>query len=351
MKVLYLFNKVLAKTVEDAENGKGHDSWLFGMLRLRKYGITTDFLEIEKYIPAKLGRLLRAHILTMHYAHIPLFPLFFRYDVVFTSTAYGCMVLKALFRIRRFKWVVLDFNILGTIQEEKTLREKIFAWALSKVDGIVAISKIEADALKKRFPHLSDRIVFLHEATDIDFFKPDQTIPQRNMIISVGNYGRDFDTLIEAVRGLPVEVCLATKLISVEKLQVLPSNVTARLYNHEDMLRLYCEAKIAFIGIEKKDTYFDSVGTLALGEALAMGKATIATHMKSMESYIEHGVTGFFVPYKDVVALRLQIETLLQDDALRTSVGNKAYTFARKALDPEKFAQGVAEFMKNTVMK
>lgn len=348
MKVLYLFNKVIAPTVEEAKKGIGHDNWLFGMLRLSKYGIETDFLEIEKYIPQKLARFLRKHILTMHVAHIPLFPLFFKYDVVFSSTAYGCLFLKALFGIKKFKWVILDFNILGTIQERKTLKQKIFFWSIQKgVDGIVAISSAEAEALKIQFPRLKDKIIFLHEALDTDFFKP-QNIPEKNQIISVGNYARDFDTLIEATRDCDLKVLIAGKF-SPEKASKLPSYVRVTQLNHADMLKAYAESKISVISLNTKDTYFDSVGTLTLGDSMAMGKATIVTHTKNMESYIEDGVNGVFVKKGDIEEMKKAILDLLQNEEKRKNLGEKAREFAVQKLDAEVFAKQLAIFLKSVV--
>ncbi len=353
MKVLYLLNKVTGQTIHNLQANSGHDSWLFGMLRLPKYGVETSYLEIEQFISAKLARFLRKHILTMHYAHLPLFPLFFRYDVVFTSTAYGSLILKALLRVKKFKWVILDFNVLGTIGNEKKFRQKIYAWAVSKADGVVTISQAAADAMKKRFPHLAHKIIFLHEATDPNYFKPQPDTrpdisenPEKSIVISVGNFGRDFDTLIEATKDLGVECRLATKLISPERARMLPPHVTVKLYSHAEMLKAYAEAKIAVVGISLKDDYFDSVGTFAVGEALSMGKPTIVTHTKSMESYIQDGANAFFVPYKDAAALKSKIEELMQDAALRNRIGSEARTFAVEYLDPERFASRLADFLK-----
>lgn len=349
MKVLYLFNKILGETVEEIKKGKGHDSWLFGMLRLKKHGIDSDFLEVEKFIPKRMSAFLRKRILTMHYAHLPLFPLFFRYDVIFTSTAYSSLFLKALLRIKRFKWVVLDFNILGTLQEEKTFKQKIFAYAITHgADGIVAISEAERDALKMRFPHLKEKIIFLHEATDTDFFTPDTT-PEKNMILSVGNYARDFTTLIEASAGLKAELLLATKLIKPEDQKTLPSHVKVAHLSHDEVLRAYKEASMAVVSLNTKDTYFDSVGTLALGEAMAMGKATIVTHTKSMESYIDDGVNGIFVERKNVEKMKESLKRLLEDSALRRRLGDNARHFALKNLDPDVFAEKLAIFLKTVV--
>lgn len=349
MRVLYLFNKVLGDSALEAQTGQGHDSWLFGMLRLPSYGITADFLEIEKFLPKNICRWLRKYVLTMHYAHLPLLPWFFKYDVVFTSTAYGCLFVKALLGIKKFKWIILDFNILGTIQEKKTLKQKLFYWSIVRgVDGIVAISQAEAEALKIKFPHLAERIIFLHEATDTAFFKPQDRV-EKNQIVSVGNYGRDFDTLIEAVKDLDVELLLATKLISPTKAKMLPANVKVVMLNHQEMVQAYAESKIVAISLKTKDTYFDSVGTLSLGEALSMGKATVVTHTKSMESYVQNNVNGIFVAPKDVIGMRQVMVELLGDEAKRRQMGERAREFAIKYLDPEVFAERLAIFLKNVV--
>ncbi|MDE2041075.1 MAG: glycosyltransferase family 4 protein [Patescibacteria group bacterium] len=355
MKVLYLFNKVLAKTIEDARRGRGHDSWCFGMLRLPKYGVETDYLEIEQFIPERLAAFLRRHVLTMHYAHLPLFPFFFRYDVVFTSTAYASLILKAVLRVKKFKWIILDFNVLGTIRDGSRFRQRLYAWAVSKADGVVCISEAARDAMRKRFPHMADRIVFLYEATDPAYFKPRPDVPEKDVILSVGNFGRDFETLIEATKDMEnVEVRLATKLLPATRLgggrpnpaNTLRPQVTVKLYSHAEMQGNYAEAKIVVVGISLPDEYYDSVGTFALGEAMSMGKAVIATHTKSMESYVRDGDNAIFVPYKDVTTMRAKILELFQNSELRHRIGGKAREFALECLDPERFARNLADYFK-----
>lgn len=345
MRVLYLFNSIITGTLADIERGNKHDSHLFGMLRLRARGIHTDYLELEQFLPRSVTAFLRRHILTMHYAHLPLFPLFFRYDVVFTSTAYSALIVKALLHIKSFKWVVLDFNILGTLGEEKTFRQKLLAWAIGKADGIIAISQAEAEALKVRFPHLKEHIVFFHEATDTKYFKPSETDREGDVVLSVGNYGRDFTTLITATEGLDVECRLATKLISRGNAQKLPAHVTVNLYDHEGMKNNYVEAKVVFVGIDKPDTYYDSVGTFAVIEALSAGKAVIVTDTKNMHSYIEHNVNGVLVPHHDSEALRREIQRLLSETATRTSIAGEARRRAVEWLDADVFTQKLATYL------
>jgi glycosyltransferase involved in cell wall biosynthesis len=358
MKVLYLFNKIKTGTGEEERiaSGNGHDSHLFGMLRLRKLGIVTHHLEVEQFLPRWACRLLRRR-LNIFWIHSILFPLFFSYDVVFTSTAYGSLffwaITKTVFRIRRPRWVILDFNIIGTIGARRTLRQKMFSWAVGHVDGIVAISEAEADALKERFPHLSSRILFLHEATDTVFFSPRPHIAEERSVLSVGrDPGRDWKTLIDACRTMDVPVKLATKREAVAPFMPLPPHIGVYHFNHDEMRDEYARAGVVVISLHLKDPASnDSMGTLSLTEAMAMGKAVIVTDTKSMHSYIEDGVNGIFVPQGDSAALKAAIERVLHDDALRSRLGKAARAFVLAHAGADLFAERLERFLKDAVLR
>lgn len=350
MKVLFLFNKVREGTSEIAniKAGKGHDNHFFGMFRVRKYDIETDFIELEQYVPRSIINFLRRHVLNIFWIHLPLFPLFLRYDIVISSTAYGSLLLKAILGLKKPKWVIIDFNISGTIGEATSLRQKAFKYAVSKTDGIIAISKAEKEKLKIMFPHLSDHIRFFHEGVDTNFFKPNEATPEEDFILSVGlDPSRDFKTLVEAARGLSVPVKLATKPERVKALEPLPKNVTAQLFPHDEMLKQYAKAKVIVVGLNiKSDDSNDSMGTFAIAEAMSMGKAIVATKTRSLASYIEDGVTGRLVPPRDVEAMRVAIRELLDNDNKRHEMGHRAREFAVKNVEAEIFARNLAEYFK-----
>jgi glycosyltransferase involved in cell wall biosynthesis len=353
MKVLYLFNKVRTGTdeIEKIEKGQSNDNQFLGMFRVRNHGIETNFIEIEQYIPKKLATWLRVHLLNIWWIHLPLLPLMRRYDIVFSSTAYGSLLVKSLLRWKRPKWIMIDFNISGTIGTATQFRQKVFKWAVSTCDGIVAISKAEEITLKALFPHLKDRIVFLYEGVDTNFYKPlDPPLPEEHMILSVGlDPSRDFETLIKAAEGLDVQVVLATKPEHVQKFQPLPPNVTSRLFSRQEMVEQYAKAKIVVNGLNMKADNNDAMGTFSVGGAMAMGKAVIVTKTRSMESYIEDGVTGVFVPVRDPRAMRAAIQDLLADGTKRATLGRNARAFMVSHVDAELFAKGLADFFKKIV--
>lgn len=350
MKVLFLFNKVRhgTKEIENIASGKGHDNHFYGMFRLRKFGVETNFLEIEQFVPRWFARFLRRYVLNIFWIHLPLFPLFRRYDIVISSTAYGSLLLKVILGLKRPKWVMIDFNISGTIGDARTIRQKVFKYAVSKSDGIIAISKAEEGRLKIMFPHLAGSICFFHEGVDTNFFKPNSSVEEENFILSVGlDPSRDFKTLVEAAKDLGVPVKLATKPERVKDLEPLPANVSAQLFPHDEMLKQYAKAKVLVVGLNiKSDDSNDSMGTFAVAEAMSMGKAIVATKTHSLASYIEDGVTGRLVPPHDAEAMRAAIRDLLQDDAKRRQIGNRAREFAVQNIDADIFGKSLAEYLK-----
>lgn len=349
MKVLYLLNKVYTGSnhIEHIQKGLSNDNAFYGMFRVRRHGIETTFLEIEQFFPRWLAAFLRKHVLNIFWVHLPLFPLFFRYDIIFSSTAYGSLLVKVFSRIKKPKWVILDFNISGSIGGAKTMRQKILKWAISRCDGIVAISRSEADTLKNMFPHLADRIIFLYEGVDTNFYKPNPDVREESFIFSGGlDPSRDFKTLIDASKDLDVQVRLATKPEQVKHLEPFPPNVSCKLYSRAEMVEQYARAKIVVIGLNIKNDSNDSMGTFSVEDAMSMGKAVVVTKTKSLASYIEDGVTGVFVPPHNPDAMRKVIDDLLADDQKRREIGHRARLFAVENFDAEIFAKGLAHYLK-----
>ncbi|MEN9647304.1 MAG: hypothetical protein RLY57_108 [Candidatus Parcubacteria bacterium] len=337
-KIAFLFNKV--RTKQDIS--KNH---FYGMYGLREHGFTTTYLEVEHILPKRLCTLLRKKILTMHYAHLPLFPLFFAYDAIITSTAYASMIVFAALRsvgIHWFKWILLDFNILGTIGSAGSFRQKLFKWSVSKVDAIVAISEAEKEGLQSMFPHLANKIVFIPEATDLELFSPTESSASGRGVLAVGTYGRDWKTLVEAVKGTDINLTIATKPRLVQDLLPLPHNVTARLYTPQEMKQLYSDACAVVVPLNPDPSYVDSVGTLSVGEAMAMGKAVVVSRTKSMESYIQDGVNGIYVEPRNVEMMREVLLELVGNKEKQETIGKSARTYAETVLSDKNFSKHLA---------
>lgn len=348
MKILYLFNRIKKPEVERINNGEEHDNHCFGMLRLKKFGLEADYLEIEQFYPAWLANFLRRHLLGLHYAHLPLLPKFFSYDIIFTSSAFGSLLVKSLLGIKKPKWVVFDYNISGTIGDKSTFKQKIFNLIISKVDGVITLAPREVEVMQAMFPRIKNKISFIPLGVDLEFFQPRLEIAEEDFILSVGRDPfRDYRTLFEAVKDETIRLKVTARQKRLEKFQPLPQNVEVCDFSPKGLVDQYARAKLAVITLAiKPGSENDTMGLSSLLEAMAMGKAAIATRTATTETYIQDGVNGILVPPHDARELKRQISALLEDDEKRRRLGKAAREFVEKNCSADQFAESLAGYFK-----
>jgi glycosyltransferase involved in cell wall biosynthesis len=169
-------------------------------------------------------------------------------------------------------------------------------------------------------------------------------VPEEPYIFAVGTYGRDFQTLINAVKDTGVRTVIATKPERMKGIAV-PAHVSYGFYSPYEMKSLYHHASLVVIPLKTQGLY-DSVGTLSLGEAFAMAKPVIVSRTQNMESYVEHGVTGLMYTEGDADDLRMKIEELMSSQEKRDRIGKAGYAYAKKYLSLSRFAQKLGVFFK-----
>ena len=209
----------------------------------------------------------------------------------------------------------LFFTLLKAHQQIDT----IFLYAQSQVDFAEDRLRIPADRL---------RLIAFH--ADDHFYRPQPDAPERpatDQICAAGLEWRDYPTLIEAVAGMPgLKVSLAaaspwSKHRNETAGRALPDNVEARRYTYDELRGLYAESSFVVVPLYENDF---QAGVTTILEAMAMGKAVIASRTTGQTDVIIDGETGLSVPPGDVLGWREAITRLRSDDALRTRLGRNA---------------------------
>jgi glycosyltransferase involved in cell wall biosynthesis len=349
LKVLYLFTGYRTPHLEKTKRGEEQGNGFWGMLRLHKFGIEAKHLELEQFFPLPVSRFLRKHVLSIYWVHLPLYPFFFSYDIVFTSTGYGTQLVHTLLHIKKPRWVMHDFSVMGLVGKEKTILQKAFAWMVSRCAGIVTISKREKELLEARFPNLRGKVEFIPYGVDLNFFTPAQTVGE-GMIFAPGrDPDRDLKTLFAATQGLGKEVLVTTHASRLDTLRPLPQHVVHKTLSVPELKQAYEDASVVVIPLDTSSGLNNEMGISAVYEALAMGTAIVASRSQGMEAYIEDGVNGLLVSQHDTEAMRAAIKRLLEDRELRTRLGKNARAYAEAHLDPDRCTQHLAEFFKTLV--
>ncbi len=173
-----------------------------------------------------------------------------------------------------------------------------------------------------------DKLDLISFQVDERFFRPLPDAPVNDhQICAAGLEWRDYPTLIAAVASMPdltVKLAAASpwsKHANTAEGRPLPPNVQARRYTYNDLRALYAES--SFVVVPLRETDFQA-GVTTILEAMAMGKAVIATRTAGQTDVILDGITGLCVPPGDAAAWQRAITRLRTDHALRERLGRNA---------------------------
>jgi glycosyltransferase involved in cell wall biosynthesis len=186
---------------------------------------------------------------------------------------------------------------------------------------------------------------------DTRFYHPLPDAQVERRISSAGLEWRDYPTLIEAVRGLDIEVRLAaaspwSKKANETENRELPPNVKARRYDYRELRDLYASSLFVVVPLYENDF---QAGVTTLLEAMAMGKAVIVTRTTGQRDVIQDGVNGIYVPPSDPAALRRAISDLLASPERAGQIGANARRTIESAMSLDLWADRIANVVRQVV--
>ena len=194
------------------------------------------------------------------------------------------------------------------------------------------------DVLIHRFGFRPDQVHATGYAVDTRFFTPTDEKP--SAIVSAGLARRDYRTLVEAVRGMDVPVRIAAgstwfqEALNVDTKR-LPASIEVKSQdNYRNLRDLYASARFVVVPMQNVQ---HACGYAVIGEAMAMGKAVIATRTTANSDFVIEGETGFLVEPGDVTGLRNCMQRLLNDPDLARRLGENARQLMERSYRLEDF--------------
>lgn len=206
----------------------------------------------------------------------------------------------------------------------------------SHIHRILAYSTSEERLMLDELEIPPSKVERIYYHADQKFFVPAEQAPEPDLLCAAGQLLRDYDTLIEAVRDLPVRLQIAAGSPWIESglqpKRALPGNVTWGKLGRFELRALYARSALAVVPI-LQNHYQTGIATIL--EMMSMGKCVIATRTHGQTDTITDGVTGVYVPPSDPAALRRTIERLLAapDEAAKIGRNARAFVEERAGLD------------------
>ena len=106
-----------------------------------------------------------------------------------------------------------------------------------------------------------------------------------------------------------------------------------RFLGQVDRDRVYAALREASFAVVPSIWYENS--PIALAEAMACGRATVAAHPTALDEFVEHGRTGLLFDSGNVESLADACRTLLADPARAEAMGREARAYYEERLTPE----------------
>lgn len=219
-------------------------------------------------------------------------------------------------------------------------------------DTIFIYSQSQRDFAEDYLTIPFDKLELIMFHADDHFFRPlPAAAIQEGQICAAGLEWRDYPTLIDAVAGMPD---LAVKLAAASPWskhenetedRELPPNVTASRYDYAGLRDLYAQS--SFVVVPLRETDFQA-GITTILEAMAMGKAVIATRTAGQTDVIIDGLTGLVVPPGDVDAWRHAIMRLRQDPGLRERLGRNARRWVEENATLDRWTERIVHALRDT---
>lgn len=157
-----------------------------------------------------------------------------------------------------------------------------------------------------------------------------------------GTSNRDYKTLVEAFRGLPVHLQIACYPSDVADLNLPPNVVALHGVFDDEFKQKVRDCAAMIIPIKNTDV---SAGQLVLLDAMRLGKACIVTAGGCMEDYVDEK-SAICVPVGDIDAIRRAVRDLVGNPGLAIELGEAARLRYERSNTRAAFGRAIAVSLK-----
>ena len=267
------------------------------------------------------------------------------YDLIITDLDAIGAALAFFFKITRTKkrHIIICHGKLS-----RGMPGKLTRWLRlhHQVDAFVCYGPAVARRFVEDIKIPEQKVLRVKHPADHHFWQPTGQEPER-LISSAGMTYRDYGTLVEAVRGLDVKVQLAAFSPWVNPknkppVDGVPENVTFTRLPSNELRDLYARSLFVVVPLRQTNS---QAGSLVIYEAMAMGKAVVATATRGEKALdlVKDGETGLFFDPGDVEGLRAIIQRLLDNPDEAKRMGAAGRVVVEQGLNLDQYVDNMVD--------
>ena len=190
------------------------------------------------------------------------------------------------------------------------VKEALFRRIAARSLGVLASSRHEQRQQAQRLGLPASRVLFVPLNANA-VAAPAQAVYEP-FVVAAGRSWRDYPTLLEALRGLDLPAHLFVGADDLPGASAQPGVTIHREADRATYLDFLARAAFAVVPLLPVDR---ATGQVVLLEAMALGKAVVATRAPGTVDYLDEGRTGLLVDPGDARALRAALLDLWNNPA------------------------------------
>lgn len=254
-------------------------------------------------------------------------------------TLYGALLAGR--RLHGMRHLAFSFNYTDL---PTGMTRRLTARALQSVERFVVFSQMEREIYSSYFDLPAERFDMLHwgvRAPDVDLNAAPAVAG--DYICALGSQGRDYKTLLLAMRKLPqLRLVIVAATGNLARLAI-PANVTVKTdIPLAQAMNILAHCRFMVLPLQGSKV---PCGHVTIVSAMHLGKAVIATDSSGLEDYIAPQVSGLTCPAHDDAALATAIQSLLEDPALSLQLGLAGQRYARQHCSEERVVEYFRDFL------
>ena len=242
--------------------------------------------------------------------------------------------------LRRRRLVVIACWLAEIAPRLTPAKRNLYRWLYRQVDTVIVFSSNQRSILTSTLGIPTERIAVVPFGIDVDELAGLET-SENGSVLAVGrDAGRDWPTLFAAVEGTGWPVTVACRPGQLAGLTPPREVEVVGYVDRAKYLELLANASVVVIAT--RDLAYPT-GQSVLLEAMGLAKACVVTSTEAMADYAVDGSNALTVPVADERGLQLAIRRLLDDDALRRTLGDEAKALVRSRCNAATMWQSIAD--------
>jgi glycosyltransferase involved in cell wall biosynthesis len=272
------------------------------------------------------------------------------YDVVHTLSEDAGLVLALLFKLARVRRRhVMVAHRLTPLKKRLLLR--LFGLEAG-LDRIIVYGPAQRRAVVSRLSLPAGKVEMVLHPADHRFWRPEDPRLGHG-VCAAGLEWRDYETLLQAVEGLPTEVRIAasspwSKSGNELAGRELPLNVRLVALGPVELRKLYTESSCVVVPVRDADF---QAGSLVVYEAMACGKAVIATRSRGLQDIFSEDGACVLVPARDPDAMRAALLEFLDHPEEAESRGRAARRTVEEGLNLDDYVDRVSRIIRSVAQE